>query len=982
MPLTLIVGPANAGKVALLLDSYLAERGRDPVLVVPAQADVERVERDLLRRAGALVGGFIGTFDDLLAQIARRDGAARPLLSEGQRRLAARAACARAQLSTLARSAQFSGFADALVETLSEVESHLLEPDDLDGEVACLHRAYREELTRLGVWDRSSERRYAVERLSRELDAWDGRPVYVYGFEDLTPVQWALVEALAARAEVTVSVPYEPGRAVFACLERTVADLARLAGGRLQALPPRPDAYAHPALAHLERMLFCDPATPPSSPPALGGAVRFLEAAGARGVAELVADEIVDLLRSGVAAEEIAVVCPSLERYRGVVDTAFSAVSLPYALDGQARLGETPFGRALLALLRFAWMGGGRSDLYAFMRSPYSGLRRDHVDFLEGRLRGRAVRSRRAVEEETARLRGQPLPFLDTVRRAASPAAAVQAIAASMLRHAYGTTAPPATEDALLDLRAYEAAMRATREMEEWVSLGGELGHSEAVALLEQAPVSLGAGRAPGRVAVLDLMRVRTRRYEVVFVLGLEEGALPRRADAWGLLDEDARRRLQDHRGAARLARLDPLARERYLFYAACTRARARLYLAREAATDDGSPRQPSPFWDDVRLLFAPDDVERWTRRRPLSQLTWPLDRAPSEREQLRAVAALAAEEPGLARELAAANGWGRRLERALRAFHRPTQLSHPRVLEELRARASFSVTELEAFADCSSLWLVERLVDPRTIDGEVDARLRGQIAHQALFRFFSGLPRRLGSERVAPERIDEALAFLGECLDEALAGHAYGRLELTEVERHELAETLRRDLEEFVRAEAESGSPLVPRRFEVSFGSERSAPELRRGLDLGGFLLAGKIDRIDLDPFSARGIVVDYKSGSAAPSAAQIQSECRLQVPLYMLVLRDLVGVEPLGGIYRALSGERRARGLLRAEARETLPGLSPRDYLEEEEFWAVVDRAVESARSFVERIRAGDVRHDPKGGFPCPSWCDRWPICRVRRP
>ena len=66
------------------------------------------------------------------------------------------------------------------------------------------------------------------------------------------------------------------------------------------------------------------------------------------------------------------------------------------------------------------------------------------------------------------------------------------------------------------------------------------------------------------------------------------------------------------------------------------------------------------------------------------------------------------------------------------------------------------------------------------------------------------------------------------------------------------------------MRAEARKAEgPLVPRRFEVLFGSERAAPELQRGLELGDSVaLSGKIDRIDVDPFSARGIVQDYKSG------------------------------------------------------------------------------------------------------------------------
>ena len=345
---------------------------------------------------------------------------------------------------------------------------------------------------------------------------------------------------------------------------------------------------------------------------------------------------------------------------------------------------------------------------------------------------------------------------------------------------------------------------------------------------------------------------------------------------------------------AARLGKPEPVSRERFLFYAACTRPSRRLYLVREAATDEGSPRQASPFWEETRALFAPADVARWTRRRALSALTWPLADAPTERERLRALAALAVPEPTEAEALAAANGWERRLQRAQRAFERPTRLTHPAVLAELAGRTTFNATELEAFASCSSIWLVERLVSPRQIDAEVDARLRGSIAHTTLHRFYAGLPKEVGAERVEQGNLEAAVRFLRRCLDEAIAGI---RQELTDLDRRELDGRLWRDLESFVRGEAETELPLVPRRFEVSFGSERSAPELQRGLDLDGFTLAGKIDRIDVDPFSARGIVQDYKSGKTAFSAAKIDSELRLQIPLYMLVLRDLVGIEPLGG-------------------------------------------------------------------------------------
>ena len=258
MGLALVVGPAKAGKVARLLEGYLEQIDRDPVLIVPNRSDVERIERDLLARAGALLAGSIGTFDDVFRELALADPDARPVASDAQRALLARRALARTPLNGLGRSSRFAGFADSLLAVLGELESGLLDPEQLDGDLAQLYASYRAELDRLGLWDRDLLRRRAVERLRSELAAWDGRPVFAYGFEDLTGAEWGLLEALTARAQVTVSLPYEPARAAFASLRRTQEDLASLAAGAIEDLPARSAEYGHAALAHLERHLFAD----------------------------------------------------------------------------------------------------------------------------------------------------------------------------------------------------------------------------------------------------------------------------------------------------------------------------------------------------------------------------------------------------------------------------------------------------------------------------------------------------------------------------------------------------------------------------------------------------------------------------------------------------------------------------------------------------------------------------------------------------
>jgi len=102
--------------------------------------------------------------------------------------------------------------------------------------------------------------------------------------------------------------------------------------------------------------------------------------------------------------------------------------------------------------------------------------------------------------------------------------------------------------------------------------------------------------------------------------------------------------------------------------------------------------------------------------------------------------------------------------------------------------------------------------------------------------------------------------------------------------------------------------------------------------------------------------------------------------VPLYMLVVRDQLGLEPVGGLYMPIGGGRRARGIVLA-GEDAVPGYARDDYLDAEQFAGEIEYARSTAVDLAGRIRAGDIRHDPRGG-DCPSWCDLWRICRKERP
>ena len=560
----------------------------------------------------------------------------------------------------LGRSARFAGFADSLLAVLGELESGLLEPAQLDGDLARLYASYREELDRLGLWDRDSapRRRAAADRSRRlgrpsrlrvRLRGPDGRGV-------------GLLEALAARTELTVSMPYEPGRPVFSSLRRTQEDLAALAAGRIEEPPRAGRRVRPPALGHLERQPSSD--TAPVAP-ALDGAVRFFEGAGGRGSLELVAESIRELAADGTPLDEIASSSPpssagGRRSRRCSARSGSRTRSRAASASARRRTGRR------LALLRFEWLAGAAtSTRSSARRTPASPVPTSTSS--RGAPRPRRLGGGDGGGGDDSPSRRPAAAAARDPRAARRPARRSPALAMSMLRHAHGLDAPSAKEPRRPPRlrRAHPVARRARR-----------LDVPRRRARGRRDPRCARARRRPtrpagerGRVAVLDLARARTRRFDAVFLLGLEEGRCPRRV-ASPFLDDDARGEL-DQRSAARPGRAPIRSSASATSSTRPARGDERLTLVREAATDEGSPREPSLVLGRGRRAVRPRRGARATHRRPLSRLTWEL--APTERERLRALALLAAREPDDAEAIANANGWERRLRRARGAFTRET---------------------------------------------------------------------------------------------------------------------------------------------------------------------------------------------------------------------------------------------------------------------------------------------------------------------
>jgi ATP-dependent helicase/DNAse subunit B len=971
--LTLVTGPANAEKARVVLDAYRAAIDRDPVLVVPTFADVEHYRRELAE-GGAVFGVEVLRFSNLVSLIAARTGLrGRPLGRIARERVAA-AAVAHAELDVLAPSAATPGFVAAFLRLADELSEQRVEPARLfralrawgagdarrtayAEELAGLYAAYRRRLERTGRPDEAVHALAALDALRLEPGRWGGSPVLFYGFDDLTPLQRDAVETLArhAQAEVTVSLSYEPGREAFAGRGETFQELLALADEHV-ALDARAEHYApgsRAALHHLERSLF----EPAGGRVAAAGAVRLLEGGGERAELELVAAQIARLIRDdGYAPDDIAVVLrrPGEGPAGALVEQVFAAYGVPVAVDRRIPAGQAAVGRGLVALLRCALLDGTADEMLTWLRTPGLLERPALADRLEAEARREGARTAAAARElwEVAHPTF-PLQALDRVAaaHARGPAALCERLAAEAGRlfgAAWRGRAPVLAGADALDARVAGALRRALEELAALAGADPALAPdpAELARLLEGTEVPAGAPAGAGAVAVTSPLALRARRVRALFCCGLQEGVFPSPGRPEPFLGDADRRAINAASGLRLRLHEDPLGAERYLFYAAVSRPTELLALSWHVASDDGDPAVPSLFVSDVRDLFEPELWEERARR-PLGAVGWPEGAAPTERERLRGAAATGAAAP--AGPIA--------------------PLSDPVVLGALGDRPTWSASALETWASCPVKWFVERWLRPEVLEPDPEPMVRGALAHAVLEEALRAVVD--GGGRLEPSRLGEARRLLHETLRRLAPEYTIS------ANPQRLRSHLRRleaDLLRYVEHAAYSGTAFTPAHFELTFGGpEDEHPPV--ALAGGEIALQGRIDRVDVDTSGERAIVYDYK-GRAAPAQARWVEDGKLQVGLYMLALRDLLGVEAVGGLYQPLgSDDPRPRGLLRDDADPGLDAVRS-DRLDADRFAAVLDEVQRAAAEAVTQVRAGALEPRPgscawKGGCSYPSIC-----------
>ena len=369
----LYLAPAAAGKTATVL-ARARDASRDlaaiPRVVVPTHLQARAARRRLAEMGGA-IGVRILTFDQLYAEVLNAAGEIYVELSEPVQYRLIRAVVDNLPLDHYAPLADRPGFIQVLQRLIGELKAALVHPDAFAAavralgaeprlvELAQIYAAYQARLQAQGWADRAGLGWLAVESVEqRAPDVGRDWPLLaVDGFDNFTPIQAALLQALAGRVgELVVTLTSDlssgPPSLAHRRFAKTRAMLEAALGIRAEPLPaplatdPRPPA---PTLAHLERGLFRSDIAPVNA----AGVVELIEAPDRAGEVRAALRWLKQrVVLDGCRPGEVALLARNVAPYRPFIQQSAAEFGLPIRLADGLPLRENPAVAALLGLLQ------------------------------------------------------------------------------------------------------------------------------------------------------------------------------------------------------------------------------------------------------------------------------------------------------------------------------------------------------------------------------------------------------------------------------------------------------------------------------------------------------------------------------------------------------------------------------------------------------------------------------------------------------
>ena len=844
-------------------------------------------------------------------------------------------------------------------DKLDEIADRSGKTSALGSKLTDLCLIYREFLNFLEGNFITREEKLDILREVMPLSALMAGSVVVFdGFTGFTPDQIGVIKDILSLADETiVTLVLGEDKKIEECNEmqslfylsgKTYATLMRIA--KEEGIEISEPEYCHhrgraPEIEFLEKNLFrTGSATFRQTDKE--GAVRLFYASNIAEEVHQAGIEICRLLQEGDVSEnlqyrQIAIVSGDLEGYAPYFEREFASLGIPYYIDRTGSIRLNPLIEGVRSVLALFSKNFSAEAMFRYLRSGLSGITPEETDLLEVYVRELGIKGRDWSHRFARRTRDMDendetgLNLINDIReRIVSGLEPLQGFAPDgkmILREGTKETAGTFVNrlyDYLLGRNAAgvlrEYAQEFEREgdlvrqkeyaqiykkfmelLEQIESLMGEdeISFGEFCDILDAGVGEIRIGTIPqtvDKVLIGDIERTRVPEVKVLFLLGVNDGNIPKNTDKGGIISDLERESIRENGFELTPTPKEEMFNQRLYLYMNMTKPTDRLYISWALLDSSGASLRPSYLCEVVKKMF-PGTVLSIPEEKDCAEQIY------TEAEGLRYLG----EKLRLYVEGSEDNG---SLYTLYSAYSAPENTQKRDALEKaaflqydeknidpLLAESLYcekednadggdetyslrtSVSQLETYATCPyRFFLRYGLKLKETKEFEVDSRDTGNVNHYVLDEF----AKKLKADNLSWKDFTDEYAkkTITELIDKA--AESYGsKIFVDNARNHQSIYRLKKALISCVltvRYQIKKGS-FEPKEFEASFKSENDLP--KRGEKKRKLKLVGRIDRVDIAEKDGKAYVriVDFKSSAKNLDPALLYEGDQIQLPMYL---------------------------------------------------------------------------------------------------
>ena len=968
LALAMIYGRSGSGKTTELfrrLESGLqdADITKKRYVIVPDSFSYT-MEKKILEEFGEENGFKIQVvgFRTLSQRILENTGGIKkPLLSPvGQSMLISSLALKKkSELKLYGKSAAYAGFANLLGQTIKEMKTYSITPEQLqetaaalnDSElkfkledIALLYGNYEEELHK-GFIDAEDQLDTAVQQLKKS-DYLKDSAFYVDEFSYFTPKQLEMLEVLLKKGEVTITLTYDEGlglhhKGMFALpvdTDKALMDLVKRVGVSLKEpkfVKGGERFSKNQELAHVEREFYTYPNQ------TYGDSVsniRIYRAQNPYEEMEYVARDIIRQVREkGLRYKDVAILLRDLDTYEGILQSVMAQFDIPVFIDSRKEIDTNPLASFIDGFFEIYRRNFQSEAVFKYLKTTLLPLPKEEIDALENYCLANGITGWKWKEEiwpwpvpdtKNELLAQRELNIFNEIREivvnplietyeAMEKASSVREMASIFYDFLITSHALITFSDWIKELetndpeahREYKQIMDSLMQiLDQMVEAMGDesmtldyFGNTLLVGLssikIALIPATL------DQVIVGDIARVRAGGVKGIYIVGTNDGILPKATTTAGIFTDNDREMLaQKEIHLAKDSRTQALY-EQFFVYNALTIGTDFLTVTYPTSDAEGKALRPSMVIGRLKKLFP--KLEEEISQSYLEAGSPGRESIGSEREAYRAlIGQMRRYHDGATVDPIWRQVYDRfqkdpsyrerlhSVEEGLRYTNYPAELKAEHMDQLYGKKIHLTVSRLEQFSRCPFAYFVKYgLQAKERKEFVLSTPDVGSLMHDVLDRFTKKITDEgLDWNKITPDYTKTAVDRL---TDQALESQKNPVLASSRRYQHMtgkikriISSSLNVIQSQIVRGE------IQPLYSEIGFGPKHDIPAIVIDLENGREVnINGRIDRIDVLKLEDRNYIriIDYKSGMKDLNLTEIIHGLQLQLLVYLdVILRN----------------------------------------------------------------------------------------------